>query len=276
MKIYFPEWFRGKGASAFLLLLIPLAMLSTLPHLTKAAQVETASAALATRVGPGDTLPVQVKLSNFGSNKRVDVSIQYLVLDANNQVIVNQSEVVAVETTASFIHNLALPSTIHSGTYIARTNVTYSGQEAPAFATYQFTVEQKFAGVFVTDLYIYVGIVLLLLILIAFLIFALRRRRGTETAFTYENIPHEQRIYYQIIGDMIHQMRLEVGVAAIEMAVVIPGLVLDRSTGRIVALREDPPTMIAQLVAQYESQFGRKMNFSLGSTAATRAIVRSK
>lgn len=131
------------------------------------AEVKTSSANLVTRVAPGELLPVSVKLVNFGGGRRVDVTIDYFVLNEKGDVVLTEKETVAVETTASFIKILQIPRDIQPGQYTAESSITYQGQKAPATASYQFTVERKIAGMFVSQFLIYGVITLIVGIIFA-------------------------------------------------------------------------------------------------------------
>lgn len=131
-------------------------------------EVKTSSGNLATRVAPGELLPVSVKLVNFGGGRRVDVTIDYFILNEKGDVVLTEKETVAVETTASFIKILQIPRDIQPGQYTAESSITYQGQKVPATASYQFTVERKIAGMFMSQFFIYGVITLMVGIIFAF------------------------------------------------------------------------------------------------------------
>lgn len=130
-------------------------------------EVKTSSANLVTRVAPGELLPVSVKLVNFGGGKRVDVTIDYFILNEKGDVVLTEKETVAVETTASFIKILQIPQNTPLGNYTAQSSITYQGQKVPATASYQFTVERKIAGMFASQFLIYGAITLIVGIIFA-------------------------------------------------------------------------------------------------------------
>lgn len=132
-------------------------------------EVKTSSANLVTRVAPGELLPVSVKLVNFGGGRRVDVTIDYSILNEKGDVVLTEKETVAVETTASFIKILQIPQNTPPGNYTAQSSITYQGQKVPATASYQFTVERKIAGMFVSQFLIYGAITLVVGIIFAFI-----------------------------------------------------------------------------------------------------------
>ena len=54
------------------------------------------------KVSPGDTLWFTTKILNFANEKRVDVTLEYNILDENENEILTRSETVAIETPACF------------------------------------------------------------------------------------------------------------------------------------------------------------------------------
>lgn len=130
-------------------------------------EIKTSSGNLVTRVAPGELLPVSVKLVNFGGGRRVDVTIDYFILNEKGEVVLTEKETTAVETTASFIKILQIPRGIWPGRYTAESSITYQGQKVPATASYQFTVERKIAGMFVGQFLIYGVITLVVGIIFA-------------------------------------------------------------------------------------------------------------
>jgi hypothetical protein len=250
---------------------------SSLPALVSAQEVQAENAALATRVAPGESLPLEIHLSNFGSNSRVDVTLLYQILDPSGSVMVSQTETVAVQTSASYIERVALPNSIPQGLYTARTTITYDGQQVPATATQQFSVEQKIFGIFVSDFWTYLAILCIAILLAVLLIlFFLRYRKQTRFApIDYSHIPRKGRVYYEIISDAIQQMRYHEGDRAIAVIIAdIPGLVIDADSGRVMALTRDPSEIIAAIVSQYEHAFGKHINLSFVGAGESRAIVR--
>ncbi|MCX6720109.1 MAG: hypothetical protein NTV36_03335, partial [Candidatus Staskawiczbacteria bacterium] len=181
------------------------------------------------RIAPGEFLPISVKLVNFGSIKRVDVIVDYKILDNNNTEVYAENETVAVETTASFVKRIQVPSDIKPGKYTFITVLKYPYQEQPAVSKFTFLVETKFAGFFKTDLIIFsIIVVVLASAIFAFAYFFARRNQKNQIAFhDYSNKAKDQIIYYEILSDIISQMRLRIGNDAFEIAKDIPDLEVD-------------------------------------------------
>ena len=265
------------GIPAYALCVAMLLCLCTVLFGTSSVQAQEISAngSVASRVAPGENLPVSVKLVNFGSDSRTDVTLYYSITNANGEEVQKLSETVAVETTASFIKNIPVPPSTPQGNYTVSVRIVYDGQQVPATATYSFSVEQKIGGVFVSDFFVYLGFsVLGALILVLIFLLALKRRRVSRVlVYDYSSVPKNDRIYYEILGDAIQQMRSHQGDRAIDAIAGIPGLVLDRTTGRVVRITREPSEVIATVIATYRDAFGKNINLSFGDGAG-RAIVR--
>jgi hypothetical protein len=246
------------------------------PLFSLAQELQTGNNALATRVAPGESLPLSTRLSNFGSNERVDVTIRYEIFDAKESLVLSQSETVAVETSASYLTHVQLPATMAPGLYSARISIIYNGQKVPATATQQFTVERKIFGIFESD-FILDSLILLAVALVALLVgLVVRRyrRAGQFAAQEYPDVPKDVRVYFEIVSDAIQQMRYHEGDAALDIAAKIPGLSIDAATGRVLAISADPAAVIAATVSEYEKAFGKKLNLSFVGKGESRAIVR--
>ena len=240
------------------------------------AELKTSGAGATTRVGPGEFVPIVVKLVNFGSGRRVDVTITYQFLDSTNTPIVTQQETVAVETTASFVEYIQVPHGTPPGTYTATSSIIYEGQEVPAVSQFQFTVEKKFASFFISDLLLYGGTTLGVGLIFAVVsrIIMKRRRASRLRPHEYSDIPKGERIYYEMMSDLVMQMRYSIGEKAIELTQSIEGLDLDPDSGRVLSITKSPAKVIALLVLQFEKESGKKVNLALrGSKEATKKQV---
>lgn len=229
----------------------------------KTGEVKTSGEGMALRVAPGELLPILVKLMNFGGGKRVDVIINYKILDSHNAAVVSEVETAAVETTASYVKNLQIPNDLPPGKYAAISNVIYEGQEAPATSKFDFTVERKIAGIFISQLIFYGIIAFLIGIVFAVVSRLIMKRRMSRSApHQYPEIPKPNRIFYEIVSDMIMQMRYYLGEKAVEMAGSIDGLIVDKENGRVLKINKDPSEIVALLLLQYQKRLGGKMGIS--------------
>ena len=169
----------------------------------------------------------------------------------------------AVETTASFIKVIQIPQDIPSGLYTVESNIIYQDQEVPASSSYQFTVERKIAGIFISQLIVYSIITLLVSLVFATAVYVFIKR-GAYRAMPlhdYGDKPKQERIYYEMLSDILTQMRLRIGDDALELAQNIPDLKIDRDTGKILHIGDNPAKLIALLVQRYEKLSSQKINF---------------
>ena len=223
-------------------------------------EVKTSGGKLISRVAPGEFLPISVKLINFGAGRRVDVDVDYQILDSNNVVVFSQSETVAVETTASFVKNIQISLDLPPGKYIASSKITYEGQEVPATSKFEFTVERKIAGIFVSQFILYGTVTILVGIAFAVLSrLIIKRRVSRSTPQEYTEVPKKERIFYEIISDTIMQMRSYVGDQAIQIAAKIDGLVINEDNGKVLKINKDPAEIVALLILKYQKELGKEI-----------------
>ena len=236
-------------------------------HAADAISTSASSQESAVRVVPGGVLPVTVHLTNFGSTRRVDVVITYRILDASGAPVLDESETVAVDTSASFVKQLSVPANAAPGAYREETSIQYPYQSAPAESGFPFAVERAYLGVFVSDWFEYGGAAFLLAI-VAFVVGRLfvRFRSRRAPIHEYAGTPKNERIYYEMVSDTITQMRLRLGDAALDVARSVEGLSIDPETGRVLALKGDPAAIIAALVKRYEARSGAHVNFAARDT----------
>ncbi len=228
-------------------------------------EVKTSAASMISRVAPGELLPISVKLINFGRGKRVDVLITYQILDSNGRVMLEESETKAVETTMSHVKIIQIPEDLPSGKYTVLSRISYKGQEAPAISQFQFTVEKKITGIFISQFILYAGIVLVIGIAFAIVsrLIIKRQRASRLKPHDYPNVSKKERMFYEIISDIIMQMRYRAGDKALKLAKSIQDLVIDEKNGRVLKINKSPAKIIALLVLQYEKHLGRKISFAL-------------
>lgn len=227
-------------------------------------EVQTTGAGLVSKVAPGELLPISVKLLNFGSNNRVDVTVAYEITDEQGTVIYSSTETVAVQTTANFIKTIQIPFETPPGRYIAKSSISYQGQVVPATTEFPFVVERKIFGLFQSAFYLYGGGALLVIIIAVILSrMLIKRRRATRLGpLDYSDVPAQDRVFYELISDTISGMRQQVGQAALDIASQINGLVIDGQTGRVLRLTEKPSKVVTELVSGYEKALGKKVSFS--------------
>lgn len=216
-------------------------------------------------VAPGDFLTVSVKLVNFGSQNRVDVVSSYKIFDNLDKEVYSESETVAVDTTASFIKRIHLPQDILPGFYTAKVILQYPYQVDPAESEFQFEVEEEILGVFKSHLILYFIILFIFVVCIIFVTYLfVGRKKSTAIIFhDYSNKPKTEIIYYEILSDIISQMRLRAGDDALEIAKNIPDLEINEKNGNIINIKNNPAKIIALLISRYEELLGQRVSFGL-------------
>ena len=248
----------------FVILILAILAVSYNPPIfaAESGEVKTSGGSTVSRLAPGELLPISVKLANFGGGKRVDVTIDYQVLDEAGRVVLTENETVAVETTSSYVRNIQIPHSLPPGNYTATSSITYEGQEVPATSKFQFTVERKIAGIFISQLILY-G----LLILVVGLIFAIisrliiKRRYSRQTPHDYSKVAKQERIFFEIVSDLVAEMRQQIGSKAIEIARSVGGLDINEN-GRVLEIKKDPAEIVALITLEYEKFIGKKVSFS--------------
>jgi hypothetical protein len=88
------------------------------------------------QISPGDTMLAGITLYNLGSTFG-DVSMNYIIEDDNGNVIVNQSDTVAIQTQTSYIKSLQIPSNAPLGNYILYVRANYLDKIASASTDFQ-------------------------------------------------------------------------------------------------------------------------------------------
>ncbi len=252
------------------LVLLACAVCILFPASGNTQDVHTESALNAQRIAPGEALPLRVRLANFGNQSKTDVSVTFRVVNAYGDLVALEEETIAIETTASIIRNITLPHNVPTGTYTVQVDVRYPGQQAPAQSSYQFRIEKQIVGIFVSDALKY-SLIVLLALLASVLAFRHFRRIQTASHYDYSNIPPHERIYYEIIGEIIHEMRLHDGDRVFTLVQKIPGLTVSAG-GRVERIPGNPTGAVATLVKEYERCFGKHANFALGTRTGRRLI----
>ncbi|MBI5065615.1 hypothetical protein HZA97_05245 [Candidatus Woesearchaeota archaeon] len=81
-------------------------------------------------VGPGQEVPVDFDLSNFGDLKPVDVILTYSLRDMTGKTLWSQQETFAVETTKKVTMNVKIPKNTPEGAYQIYGRIDYKGEYA--------------------------------------------------------------------------------------------------------------------------------------------------
>ncbi len=131
---------------------------------------------------PGSGLSLQVRLTNLGDKKKMDMTATYVIKDMYDRQIVNQRETFAVETQASFIKNIPIPGDIKPGKYSAFVIVEYEDQAAVASSEFEVAGMERSAAIGADTVVwgIIGGFAAAITVLVAALVVVLRRRSGKQ------------------------------------------------------------------------------------------------
>ena len=256
-----------KFLTSFLVLLIVLVGSQVIIGKSTAEIINPLSSTLLTtgqltvgKVSPGDQLPLQVQLINFGTpDERVDVTLMYSVKNKRNIIVLDSSETVAVQTTSSFIKNVLIPQDFPTGTYSIDLLMSYQDQEFPAISQAKFKVSNKFFG-FYSDDWLLASPLILIPFLVMF--FWMRRKRDLILLRpNYEHIEEEERAYYEIVHDVVVCLHKHVGDRKMkEIISHIEGLKLEKSNLYVEELSGSVEVIISKLIGEYEKVIGKKAN----------------
>jgi len=111
-------------------------------------------------VSPGTEMWFTIKLLNLANSKRVDVTLNYELLDRDNTSIVHNSKTVAIETQASFVADLKLPADAASGDYRVHVTVSSPNGESSAQSSFKVIVPQD------NKIFYYIGSAVIFLVLL--------------------------------------------------------------------------------------------------------------
>lgn len=93
-------------------------------------------------INPGDELIASINLINFGrAGSPVDVGVEYTITDANDKIVVQKSETVAVATRLSLLKSFKINPTAREGLYTLTIRVP--SKDIIAVASDTFTVAGK-------------------------------------------------------------------------------------------------------------------------------------
>jgi methionine-rich copper-binding protein CopC len=114
----------------------------------------------------GDSLWFTTKILNFANENRVDVTLDYSVVDSNQEKIITKSETVAIETQASFVGQINLPEDSPPGDYMLVVDmIQANGNVSTGKISFKIKTEENLNSLFQKyKLFIFIGIVILILI----------------------------------------------------------------------------------------------------------------
>jgi hypothetical protein len=108
------------------------------------------------------------KILNLAGENRMDISLNYEIINDNNQIVASKTETMAIETQASFVGTLNIPEDVKNGDYKLHVILLVNGTEE-AEGTNSFKIKRRGDN---TYYYIYAILIsLVFLLLVFYLIF---------------------------------------------------------------------------------------------------------
>ena len=217
-----------------------------------------------TNVHAGDRFYFKIEIKYPENQSRKDLKLDYEIFKGDK--LIAQSKILkAVETQLSFVDSIVIPDNTEEGLYLIKAKVSdYEDFNKEVSASFRVS---KPKGIQIKNYFLIVfwSVVLIGLILLAIQIHMAKRlgRRGRFAPHEYPDIPRKNRMFYEIISDIIGQMRYRVGDRALDIAKNIECLVIDEKDGKVIKIKKSPEKIIALLILEYEKHLGKKISFAL-------------
>lgn len=116
-------------------------------------------------VNPGTDVWFTIELLNLANSQRVDVTLNYDIINSNGDSIIHNSKTVAIETQASFVADLKIPENAMPGDYDINVVVNSTLGESTAKAALKVSTSKNDLRIYYVGAGI-VGLVLLVFLLI--------------------------------------------------------------------------------------------------------------
>lgn len=216
-----------------------------------------------TRIAPGEVLTISLEMTNIGRpDQATDVQVNYHLADKSGRIIYNNTETLAVLHSLIVVRDLPIPSSLLTGDYNLRIDLSYPGQTEPALSTFDITVEKKIFGFYYNQILAVLLTTLILSYLGYRMIDILNKRMSLTGAFSYLRVPKSKRIFFRIVGDIISQMSASLGSKAYLLASKVDGLQVDLGTGHVLDINKEPAYVISKLITAYELELGEKVKIT--------------
>lgn len=219
------------------------------------------------QAAPGEYLSIPITLELVGGQNNGDIAIQYQIRDRNGDVVLEETDTFVAATADPHTKRMLIPKQFLTGTYIGMVSILSAGQPITEPMKFPFIVEPKIIGVFVSTL-AYYGWITFFVVLLLFIGGLWIFYKKTLAVQSYTHIPESERMFYEIIGDMIRQMHELIGDKAYKIADAVVGLTIDLSTGRVLRISKDPTEMIATLLLRYQNIMKKDVKISVRSKGA--------
>lgn len=125
---------------------------------------------------PGEELLLQLTIFNLGEVGKTDIFVDYIIKDFEGNIVVEQSDIVAVETQVSFSKMIKLPSTIKPGDYVAIAQARYDASLGSSSVMFHVIEEEKPIIDFIKNKYFLIALTIIILAVL-FVIFLEHERK---------------------------------------------------------------------------------------------------
>ena len=128
-------------------------------------------------ISPGEEVSGEISLYNLAGTGKVDVLVEYTILNKNGDEILHEQETIAVETSTSFVRSFKLPEGVGSGKYFLYIKTTYNGLVASASSQFNvgfippLTLSEQI-------LFIVIGVLIILALILFFEIRKIKKHIG--------------------------------------------------------------------------------------------------
>lgn len=215
-----------------------------------------------TNVSAGERLYFNVDIKYPENTSRKDLRLNYEILK-DGKIIAQSNNLKAIETQLSFADFIVIPENATDGLYFIKAKVSdYENFNKEVSASFNIV---KPAGIQIKGYFLitFIAVIFIGVILFIIQIYTTKKvgRTGRFAPHEYPNLPKRERLFYEIISDLIMQAHYRIGDKALELSGKIDGLIIDKENGRILEINRDPSEIIAMLVLEYERHFGAELKF---------------
>ncbi len=123
---------------------------------------------------PGDKLLIEVSIFNLKGFGRIDVNVDYSIMDFQGNAVASGHETLAVETEVRFIREFIIPSDLRQGDYIVSAKVSFGefvGTSSDTFSVKAKTIKFENLGFKTDTLNLLLAVILVLFVVFVVLIY---------------------------------------------------------------------------------------------------------
>jgi len=129
----------------------------------------------------GEELVLQLTLISLGDFGKTNVSMIYLIKDFEGNIMLEQEEIVEVETQVSFSKTINLPSTISSGDYLVIAQATY--ENSLSSSSVIFNVKELEIARLINNRYFTFIVILIAVLILLFIVLFLSKYKRKERIY---------------------------------------------------------------------------------------------